>query len=69
VLPRNATPEERRRFLEILSTPPEQPVPERIASRPGEVWPEECSSGMIEDLSLVLRTVNSSTLALVPHAP
>jgi hypothetical protein len=37
LLPRNPTPEERRRFLEMLSG---KPAPERIAGRTGEVWPE-----------------------------
>jgi hypothetical protein len=37
LLPRDATPEERRRFLEILSG---TPALKRIAGRPGETWPE-----------------------------
>jgi hypothetical protein len=37
LLPRNATPAERRRFLELLSG---QPAPKRLAGRDGEVWPE-----------------------------
>jgi hypothetical protein len=40
LLPRNPTPADRRRFLDILNTPPGARLPAPEKGRAGEVWPE-----------------------------